>query len=105
MKRIYRTEFHAAHHIRGHPRCGKTHGHTYRLKVTWTFSKTTWYDFHWLKDIIDGIVAKFDHQDLGDMECEKLAMLIKEIAMERMPTGAIDIEIELWETANFGIIL
>jgi len=33
MKRIYETVFHAAHYIEGHPTCGKTHGHTYRLIV------------------------------------------------------------------------
>ena len=113
MKRIYSCEFHAAHHIENHPRCGKTHGHSYQLRVEIEVVKPEdlWIDFHDIADVVDKTVAIYDHTDMGHMTAETLAEnLRKEIATEMFAKLAMTVTcswpivtVELWETSEFGV--
>ena len=97
--RIYKTEFHSAHHIKDHPTCGRPHGHTYKLTVR--VAADEWLDFHDLKQKVDSVVTEFDHRDLGDMTCENLAKKILYQLRKVFPT--MGIKIRLFETSEFGV--
>lgn len=72
MKRIYRTEFHAAHVIVEHPKCGRLHGHTYGVEVSVDFSESVWFDFADLKEIVDKVIDTIcDHRPLGIVGTEQ----------------------------------
>lgn len=97
--RIYETEFHAAHYIKGHPQCGKTHGHSYKLTVKVAYPE--WLDFHDLKTKVEKVVANFDHRDLGDMTCENLAKTMIFQLRKKFPQAGV--KISLFETSEFGV--
>jgi len=111
MNRIYRTKFDAEHHIEGHATCGKTHEHAYSLVVYLgkddfdMGGRDECIDFHDIKELVDSVVNKYDHTDMGDMSCVKLAELLhKEITVMFIDKwGMICSEIELYETENFGV--
>lgn len=114
MKRIYKTEFHAAHYIKDHPRCGVMHGHSYQLKVSLDFEEDIWVDFADLKKLVDEILKPYDHTSLGNMTCERLAREIREVIAHRVnelfdvpeyrTTIDCTVTVELWETSDFGVI-
>ncbi len=62
-------EFCAAHHLEGHPKCGKMHGHNYRVLITFRAdsNEDMVVDFgeikKWFGPVIDGL----DHSDLNDV--------------------------------------
>jgi len=63
-------KFDAAHHIEGHPLCGKTHGHTWTLTVTLTGvldSKGMLIDFHRLGVLVRGYIGLIDHEDINEV--------------------------------------
>jgi 6-pyruvoyltetrahydropterin/6-carboxytetrahydropterin synthase len=102
MKRIYKTTFDAAHFIKGHPKCGKLHGHTYHLTVKIPDKTGNFKDFIEIKEIIDRVLEEFDHNNLGNETCEELAIEIKtKIQQHFIET----IEVELMETEHFGVEL
>jgi len=101
MKRIVKVEFHAAHHITGHPKCGKTHGHTYNLEVV--VDCDGWVDFHDIRYRVALVLQGYDHTDMGDMTCEKLAsQLYKRLKEDAFPL-AKEIKLRLFETREFGV--
>lgn len=103
MKRIYKTRIEAAHHIEGHKKCGLTHGHTYHLEVTINIQKD-WVDFHLIKRNIDSIINQYDHHDMGNMTCEKLAVEIYNKIQETFRSQPVsEIKIRLFETEKFGV--
>ena len=101
IARLYRREFASAHIIAGHPRCGRMHGHNYQLLVKVYGSSEEWLDFAEIKRIVDDFVdQKYDHRDIGNMTCEKLAKQIQSELADRFKTH---VEVELWETGKFGV--
>lgn len=77
-------EFHfdAAHFIPGHEKCGKYHGHTWKVTVEVRNAVNNHtgmvLDLNILSDIVKEIVALFDHKTLNDVvpfipTCENLA--------------------------------
>lgn len=106
MKRLYKTEFHTAHHIEGHEKCGRTHGHSYQLRVEVDFDEFEWVDFTDLKSRIEVAIEPYDHCDIGDITCERLARIlqtrIKSTLKPIMPED-YDVTVELWETSHFGV--
>jgi len=75
MWRIYRTSFSASHRIEGHPKCGEYHGHNYHVTVKMQIPSPHWFDFFWLKQIVEEILRPLDHTTLPDSlsTCEELA--------------------------------
>ena len=101
IARIYKREFASAHIIAEHPKCGRLHGHNYTLLVRVYGRSGEWLDFEEIKREVDGLVdGEYDHQDLGDMTCERLARQIQERLINRFRNH---VKIELWETGKFGV--
>jgi len=101
VARLYRREFAAAHVIAGHPRCGRIHGHNYTLLAKVYGRSDEWLDFEEIKRKVDQFIdEKYDHRDLGDMTCEKLARDLQEQLSTFFRTT---VKIELWETGKFGV--
>ena len=78
--------FSAAHHLPGHPKCGKVHGHTYHVTVEIEASLNNLgvvIDFSDLNDIMNRTLAPLDHEDLNniltDTSCEGLSYNIMNI--------------------------
>ena len=101
VARMYKREFAAAHIIAGHPKCGRMHGHNYQLIVRTYGKSSEWLDFEDVKKTVDGLIdAKYDHRDIGDMTCERLAKQIQDHLTESFKSR---VEVELWETGKFGV--
>jgi len=63
------TKFSAAHSIPGHQKCGKIHGHNFRVEVEIlgeVKENGMVMDFFDLKKIVNEVVAKFDHTLLNE---------------------------------------
>jgi len=101
VARMYRREFAAAHIIAGHPKCGRMHGHNYQLIAKVYGKSSEWLDFEDVKKTVDGLIdTKYDHRDIGNMTCERLAKQIQDHLTESFKSR---VEVELWETGKFGV--
>ncbi len=101
IARLYKREFAAGHIIAGHPKCGRQHGHNYLLLAKVYGQSTEWLDFEDIKRQVDKFIdEKYDHRDLGDMTCERLARELQQALSNCFKTN---VKIELWETGKFGV--
>jgi len=101
IARLYRREFASAHIIANHPKCGQMHGHNYLLLTRVYGNSSEWLDFETIKKHVDSLIdEKYDHRDIGNMTCERLAMEIKN---QLTATFKANVEVELWETGKFGV--
>ena len=101
IARLYKREFAAAHIIAGHPKCGRMHGHNYLLLAKVYGKSSEWLDFEVIKKTVDGLIdEKYDHRDIGNMTCERLAKQIQDHLTSSFKSR---VEIELWETGKFGV--
>ncbi|MGA2789757.1 MAG: 6-carboxytetrahydropterin synthase [Candidatus Bathyarchaeia archaeon] len=101
IARLYRREFASAHIIAGHPRCGRLHGHNYQLLAKVYGKSEEWLDFEDIKKKVDQFIdEKYDHHDIGNMSCERLARQLQEQLSIFFKTT---VKIELWETGKFGV--
>ncbi|MHA1990848.1 MAG: 6-pyruvoyl trahydropterin synthase family protein [Candidatus Hodarchaeales archaeon] len=59
----------ASHSLKGHPKCGKMHGHNYNITVTVEGEDYTSdgmvIDFGELKNIMNSVIGKYDHMHIG----------------------------------------
>lgn len=106
--------FDAAHYLPAVPeghKCGKMHGHTYKVKigVTGTVQRDTGFimDFADLKAIVKPLIDAFDHSVLNDRldnpTCENLVNAIWDnIAHQVGAHGAALTLVEVWETPTSG---
>jgi len=100
MIQIYKTgTFEAAHQLKGHPKCGKLHGHTYKYEVWISAQELTKpynfvLDFHEIKEYFD----KFDHSDLIiRISCEELVKNAVFYFMDLVKEPS-SVRIRIWET-------
>ena len=101
IARLYKREFAAAHIISGHSKCGRMHGHNYLLLAKVYGKSSEWLDFEVIKKTVDGLIdEKYDHLDIGNMTCERLAKQIQDHLTSSFKSR---VEIELWETGKFGV--
>jgi len=101
IARLYKREFAAAHIIAGHPRCGRMHGHNYVLLAKVYGQSNEWLDFEDIKRKVDQFIdERYDHHDLGNMTCERLAKELQDHLSNFFKTR---VKIELWETGKFGV--
>lgn len=102
------AEFDAAHHVSFVPTCSKTHGHTWRLTVT--FFAREFVDLLVLKRIVRSVAKKFDHRDLGDITSEELGARIYELLKNELKKEKLDKVVEvvcvkLAESRNSAVYL
>jgi len=104
--------FSAAHRIAGHPRCGRIHGHNYRVCITVLESRVMEVDLdvleEWLKR---SVFERFDHQylnellgggtELDSVTSEELAEIIAREFEKFMPGKLV--EVEVCETDNLCV--
>ena len=73
-----------AHHLPDHAKCGRQHGHTYRVDVVieGKHDGGMMLDFAILKQNIREVLAQYDHRDLNDFlpypSVENICVLLKE---------------------------
>ncbi len=80
-----------AHHLTGHPKCGRNHGHTYRIEVVieGQASGGMLVDFGDLKARTREVLAEYDHRDWNDFldypTVENICELLSRRLRERIP--------------------
>lgn len=89
------VKFSAAHTIKGHPKCGRMHGHNYTVVVTLTSDvlneKGMVADFSDVKKVVKEVVDQLDHVYLNDVlkvdfvTAEYLAKYIRDKLVLRLP--------------------
>jgi 6-pyruvoyltetrahydropterin/6-carboxytetrahydropterin synthase len=59
----------ASHSLKGHPKCGRMHGHNYNVTVTVEGKDTgpsgMLIDFGELKKILNEVIGRYDHMHIG----------------------------------------
>lgn len=92
--------FDSMHYLPGHPKCGKPHGHTYRvdIAVEGVVKDGMVMDFDILKTAARDILKTFDHCPLNDLvpypSCENLCAELLKRFREQIPQI---ISLRLWE--------
>ncbi len=80
-----------AHHLAGHPKCGRNHGHTYRIElvIEGQASGGMLVDFSDLKGRAREVLAEYDHRDWNDFleypTVENICELLHRRLGERIP--------------------
>ena len=61
----------ASHSLKGHPKCGRMHGHNYKVTVTIAGPELNrqgmLMDFGIVKEILNEVVGRFDHMHIGNL--------------------------------------
>jgi 6-pyruvoyltetrahydropterin/6-carboxytetrahydropterin synthase len=89
--------FDSAHFIPNHERCGKVHGHTYKVEVEveGELKDGMIVDFADLKAILGDIVAKYDHRLINELienpTCENLCIAIYEEIEDRLKDSGLKV--------------
>ena len=117
FKLIVKKEFSAAHILHGHPGdCKRMHGHNWLVEAEVRGSNTNEIgmviDFKDIKNNLQGIIDKLDHQYLNDIEpftnenptAENISKYIYKELSKNINTDNIKVsEIKLWETSNSAV--
>ena len=77
-------KFEAAHHLPGHPKCGRTHGHTYHVWVEVEGEVDPYtgmvMDLHDLGKEVNTLIDPWDHNDLNNFfttpTCENICQVL-----------------------------
>lgn len=78
-------KFCAAHYLPGHHKCGKTHGHNYRVQITikGDINKDEMVvDFSTLKNMVEPVIAELDHAHLNYLDqFKKIRPTVEQISI------------------------
>jgi 6-pyruvoyltetrahydropterin/6-carboxytetrahydropterin synthase len=105
----YEFKFHAAHHLEGHPTCGKIHGHTYRccIEIEGLIRDDGFVvDFKHLKAYLAPLVEELDHTCLDGLVVKPTAECLVKYIIKRakellLVVGYVTVmSVVLWETDN-----
>ncbi len=97
--------FDSAHFLPNHPKCGKVHGHTYKVEVEveGELRDGMVIDFEDLKAILREIVSKFDHKLINDLidnpTCENICLAIFNEIKDRLKDLKV-IRVKVYENPN-----
>ena len=89
-----------AHHLPGHEKCGRLHGHTYKIDVVIEGEKRGGMilDFADLKSIVRSVLAEYDHRDFNEFldypSVENICELLAERILGKLPYR---FTIRVWE--------
>tara|TARA_Y100000287_G_scaffold149250_1_gene124455 strand:- start:108 stop:476 length:369 start_codon:yes stop_codon:yes gene_type:complete len=118
FKLIVKKEFSSAHILVGHPgACKRMHGHNWVVEAKVEGEKTNKIgmviDFKDIKNELEKIISKLDHQYLNDIEpfiennptAENISKYIYKELSKNLNTDNIKVsEIKLWETNRSAVI-
>lgn len=95
------TEFiDCAHHLPGHPKCGRMHGHTYKVEliIEGDASGGMILDFNELKSQAREVLLQYDHRDWNEFlefpSVENICQLLSRQLRERLRFPVL---IRVWE--------
>jgi 6-pyruvoyltetrahydropterin/6-carboxytetrahydropterin synthase len=90
-------KFEAAHFLPGHAKCGRVHGHTYKLTVEVSdrvYPSGMVMDLHDLSDLVGSVINTWDHSHLNELfsqpTCEILVEAIWNGLIEALVTNFLD---------------
>mgnify|MGYP000182653560 CR=1 FL=1 len=99
--------FSAAHHLPGHPKCGKVHGHNYRVMVKLRAhiselgENGMLADFGKVKKTLRKVLVKYDHSDLNErIEVPTVENLAIRLLVEMRHYFPQVYAIKIWETED-----
>ena len=103
-----RGRFSAAHYIEGHQKCGQLHGHNFTVWLTVSVKDTgkqIELDFDDLKGILDGVLANYDHENIGNKSSEDLIRDIEDILADKLKrfSQAEKFKVGVYETPDLGV--
>lgn len=100
MKSGITEYFDSMHYLPGHPKCGKPHGHTYRVDIVveGEVRDGMIVDFAILKEKLRAILKSFDHTALNEIlpypSCENLCTELLERLKKQIPQI---VSLRVWE--------
>jgi 6-pyruvoyltetrahydropterin/6-carboxytetrahydropterin synthase len=117
FKLVVKKEFSSAHILQGHPGdCKRMHGHNWLVEAEVQGNNTNEIgmviDFKEIKNNLQGIINKLDHQYLNEIEpftnqnptAENISKYIYKELSKNINTDNIKVsEIKLWETSNSAV--
>lgn len=111
-----KTHFSASHLVDGYDgSCQNLHGHNWKLKIEVTAERKNdlgiSVDFKELKQIVNPVIEKLDHEFLNDLDilgdrnptAENIAEFIYHKIKEELPESAKMDKITVWETEKYSI--
>lgn len=91
--------FEASHYLPGHEKCGKMHGHTYKVTVEvigFIGPNGMVMDLHELGKKVKSVIEKYDHTTLNHFfeipSCENIAEGIFEELRPQMPLYSVQVQ-------------
>jgi 6-pyruvoyltetrahydropterin/6-carboxytetrahydropterin synthase len=110
-------EFAAAHSLRGYDgKCGRLHGHNYRVEVSVTGqpdAEGMVLDFAIFKRVCDEVLSALDHRLLNEIPpfdeqnptCELICKHICDQAIDRLDSWPVSVRrVRLWETPTSSVV-
>ncbi|ODS35607.1 MAG: hypothetical protein A7316_03560 [Candidatus Altiarchaeales archaeon WOR_SM1_86-2] len=103
-----RGGFSAAHYIEGHQKCGQLHGHNFTVWLTVSVKDTgkqIELDFDDLKGILDGVLAGYDHENIGNKSSEELIREFQGVFRKQLEkfNQAEKFRVGVYETPDLGV--
>jgi len=111
---IIKSEFSAAHHLRGYKgKCENLHGHNYGVELYIRRRKLDKLgmaiDFTVLKKALDSVLAEYDHHYLNELKdfsrinptAENIAYMITRKVKKHLP-GISRLKVCIWESSKAG---
>jgi 6-pyruvoyltetrahydropterin/6-carboxytetrahydropterin synthase len=94
--------FDAAHYLPNHEKCGKVHGHTYRVEVEveGELKNGMIMDFYELKNVLKETLKKYDHNLINELienpTCENLCIEIFRELSKKLKV----VRVRVWENPD-----
>jgi 6-pyruvoyltetrahydropterin/6-carboxytetrahydropterin synthase len=90
-----------AHFLPAHPKCGRLHGHTYKIEMTIegeTGSDGMVLDFDQMKKDLVSVLGRYDHQSLNDfLDYPSVENICELLASKLRPTFKFPFTLRVWE--------
>jgi 6-pyruvoyltetrahydropterin/6-carboxytetrahydropterin synthase len=91
----------SAHYLPGHGKCGKVHGHTYKVEIVIEGDKKESgmvMDFYDIKKIVKEVMAEYDHVMLNDiLEYPSVENLCEHVHARLSARLRFPVSLKIWE--------
>jgi len=109
------SEFAAAHYLREYQgKCENLHGHNWKIEVRFRAAQLgkadMLMDFKKARDVVNGVIEKFDHRYLNDLDefkeanptTEVIARILYHAIKGKTPQGVKVYSVTCWESEHSG---